>query len=248
MNRIKCLVSYDGTHFHGFQVQDQHRTVQGELQKAIRAICREDIIIHGSGRTDRKVHAKGQVFHFDTTRQMPEWQWQRAINHFLPEDIYVYSCQVVSEDFHARYSAIKKEYHYIMNTGIYDPLQTNYIYQYGKSVDLDAMIEASKLFIGTHNFASFCANDPYGNTTRTMYTFTIERKNTNIHFKLIGNGFRRYMVRHIVGGIIQVGAHRIDTKRLAHLLESEGKEKCLYKAKPQGLYLYKVYYGEEEED
>ena len=93
-----------------------------------------------------------------------------------------------------------------------------------------------------HNFASFCAIDPYGNTIRTLYHLDIIEKNGIVTFKLIGNGFRRYMVRHIVGGLIQVGAHRIDKAKLEELLESKGEKKCLFKAKPQGLYLHEVFY------
>ena len=100
MNRIKCIVSYDGSKFHGFQVQNQFRTVQGEIQKAIKNICKdENIVIHASGRTDAKVHGRRQVFHFDTLREMPEKQWKRAINHFLPNDIYIIDSFLVDANF-----------------------------------------------------------------------------------------------------------------------------------------------------
>ena len=243
MNRIKCIVSYDGSKFHGFQIQNKLRTVQGEIQKAIHNICEdEEIVIHASGRTDAKVHGRKQVFHFDTKRDMPEKQWKRAINHFLSNDIYILDSFLVDEDFHSRYSATKKEYHYLLSMNEYSPFETNYIYQYGKSLDIKAMKEAAKIFIGEHNFASFCAIDPYGNTIRTLYQLDIIEKNGIVTFKLIGNGFRRYMVRHIVGGLIQVGAHRIDKAKLEELLESKGEKKCLFKAKPQGLYLHEVFY------
>ena len=116
MVRVKCVVSYDGSKFHGFQVQNKLRTVQGEIQKALKNICKEEVIIHGSGRTDAKVHGVKQVFHFDTTRQIAEEQWKRAINHFLPNDIYIIDSKFVSDDFHSRYSAKKKEYHYLLST------------------------------------------------------------------------------------------------------------------------------------
>ena len=107
------------------------------------------------------------------------------------------------------------------------------------------MRDAAKIFIGEHNFASFCSYDQYGNTIRTLYTFDIEEEDGIITFQLIGNGFRRYMVRHLVGGIIQVGAHRIEKEKLLEMLESCGEKKCLFKAKPQGLYLQEVYYEED---
>ena len=243
MNRIKCIVSYDGTRFYGFQIQKKLRTVQGEIQKAIHNICKdEDIVIHASGRTDAKVHGRHQVFHFDTQRDMPEKQWKRAINHFLPNDIYIIDSFLVDDHFHSRYSATKKEYHYKLSMKEYSPFDTNYLYQYNRPLDIDAMKEATQIFIGEHDFASYCTYDQYGNTIRTLYQLTIEEDNGIITFKLVGNGFRRYMVRHIVGGLIQVGAKRISKDKLKELLDSCGQKKCLYKAKPQGLYLYEVYY------
>ena len=242
MVRVKCIVSYDGSKFYGFQIQNKLRTVQGEIQKALKKICEEEVTIHASGRTDAKVHGNKQVFHFDTSRQMPEKQWKRAINHFLPNDIYILDSLFVSEDFHSRYSATKKEYHYLLSTNEYSPFETNYIYQYGRPLDLELMKDAASIFIGEHDFASFCSYDQYGNTIRELYKILIEDNNGIITFTIVGNGFRRYMVRHIVGGLIQVGAKRITRKWLQELLDSKGKEKCLFKAKPQGLYLYEVFY------
>ena len=240
--RVKCIVSYDGTHFHGFQVQNNLRTVQGEIQKALKKINEKETIIHGSGRTDGKVHAVHQVFHFDTEKNLPETQWKRAINHFMPNDIYIVSAEYVSETFHSRYSATKKEYRYYLSQNEYDPFKTNYIYQYGRKLDLNRMIDASKIFLGEHDFASFCSVDQYGNTIREIYSIDITDDQGIVCFKLLGNGFRRYMVRHIVGGLIQVGANRILKEDLKELLDSCGEKKCLYKAKPQGLYLQDVYY------
>ncbi len=242
--RVKCIVSYDGSKFHGFQVQHNERTVQGEIQKALRKINEEDIIIHASGRTDAKVHAIHQVFHFDTRKELPPMQWKRAINHFMPNDIYILDACYVDENFHSRYSAKKKEYRYLLNTKEYNLFQTNYIYQYGRELNIELMKEAAQIFIGEHNFASFCSYDQYGNTIRTLYVLDIDEKDGIITFRLIGNGFRRYMVRHIVGGLIQVGARRISKEVLLEMLESCGSKKCLFKAKPQGLYLQEVYYEE----
>lgn len=243
MTRVKCIVSYDGSQFYGFQIQKKLRTVQGEIQKAIHNICKdEDIVIHASGRTDAKVHGRHQVFHFDTKRYMPEKQWKRAINHFLPNDIYIVDSFIVDEEFHSRYSATKKEYHYKLSMNEYSPFDTHYIYQYGKILDIELMKDAAKIFIGEHDFASYCTYDQYGNTIRTIYTINIIEENGIVTFQLLGNGFRRYMVRHIVGGLIQVGAKRITKERLQELLDSKGEKKCLFKAKPQGLYLYEVYY------
>ena len=173
MVRVKCIVSYDGSKFYGFQIQNKLRTVQGEIQKALKKICEEEVTIHASGRTDAKVHGNKQVFHFDTSRQMPEKQWKRAINHFLPNDIYILDSLFVSEDFHSRYSATKKEYHYLLSTNEYSPFETNYIYQYGRPLDLELMKDAASIFIGEHDFASFCSYDQYGNTIRELYKIIV---------------------------------------------------------------------------
>ena len=167
--RVKCIVSYDGSKFHGFQVQNKERTVQGEIQKALEKINEEEVIIHASGRTDAKVHGVHQVFHFDTKKQLPEEQWKRAINHFMPNDIYILDAKYVDEDFHSRYTAVKKEYRYLLSMNEYDPFQTNYIYQYGRELDIELMQDAAKIFLGEHNFASYCCYDQYGNTIRIEY-------------------------------------------------------------------------------
>ncbi|MBS5115883.1 MAG: tRNA pseudouridine(38-40) synthase TruA [Erysipelotrichaceae bacterium] len=242
MVRIKCKVSYDGSKFYGFQVQNKERTIQGEIQKALKNICQSEVIIHASGRTDAKVHAKAQIFHFDTTKQMPSNKWKMAMNHFLPNDIHILECEEVDENFHSRYSAVQKEYRYYLSTNEYSPFETNYIYQYNRPLNLQLMQEAAKLFIGKHDFASYCSYDQYGNTIRTIYKFEVNEKNGIVEFIVRGDGFRRYMVRHLVGALIQIGAHRFTINQAKDRLESCGKEHILFKAKPQGLYLYQVDY------
>lgn len=147
MNRIKCIVSYDGSKFHGFQVQNQFRTVQGEIQKAIKNICKdENIVIHASGRTDAKVHGRRQVFHFDTLREMPEKQWKMAINHFLSNDIYIIDSFLVDENFHSRYSAIKKEYHYMLSMNDYSPIRNKLYLSIWKRIRYRSNEECCKNF------------------------------------------------------------------------------------------------------
>lgn len=244
--RIKCIVAYDGTLFHGWQIQPNVRSVQEEIQKAISKITQEDVAIHSSGRTDAFVHARNQVFHFDTNKDLPEKQWKRAINHFLSDDVYIKDSFIVDDNFHSRYNAVMKEYHYLLSTNEYNPFDRHYIYQYPYgSLDLKAMQEAAEIFLGEHDFASFCVYNHLGTTIRTLYRFEITEDHGFFTFKLVGNGFRRYMVRHIVGGVIQVGAHRKTADFLKTLLDSAGQQKCLFKAEPQGLYLERVYYAED---
>ncbi len=240
--RIKCTVSYDGSKFKGWQIQNTHRTVQGEIHKALKNICQTEIIIHGSGRTDGKVHGRNQIFHFDTEKNLDCNRWKQAINHFLPNDIYIKKVELVDEEFHSRYSAKGKEYRYYVNVGEYDPFTTNYIFQLNRPLDVELMQEGANIFIGEHDFASYCSYDQLGTTVRKIYEFEVTKENEIVCFRVKGNGFRRYMVRHLVGGLIQLGQHRIGIDRLATMLESNGEIKCLFKAKPQGLYLQEVEY------
>lgn len=240
--RIKCTVSYDGSKFKGWQIQNNQRTIQGEIQAALKNICQEPIAIHGSGRTDGKVHGRNQVFHFDSAKDLSENRWHQAINHFLPNDVYVKQVELVSEEFHSRYSATSKEYRYYVNVADYDPFKTNYIYQLNKPLDLQLMQEGADVFVGEHDFASFCALDQLGTTTRAIYEFEITQSDGVVCFRVLGNGFRRYMVRHLVGALIQVGQKRMPIERVKQMLESKGEIRCLHKAKPQGLYLQEVHY------
>ncbi len=247
MVRVKCLVSYDGSGFYGFQIQPNHRTVQGVIQEALKKITQTEITIHASGRTDAGVHARGQVFHFDSPKELPEKQWIRAINHFMPSDIHIIDSWNVDDDFHSRYSASWKEYHYYLNMGEYDPIQCKYIAQLNRQLDVKKMREASKVLLGCHNFASFCAKDPYGNTFRTIYTIDIIEDGDILKFRFVGDGFRRYMVRYLVGSLIRVGNGRWTKEDIKKLVDSGGKIQCLHKAEAEGLYLYQVGYGELDE-
>ena len=246
MVRVKCSVSYDGSKFHGFQVQNKLRTVQGEIQKALKNICKEEIIIHGSGRTDAKVHGTKQVFHFDTTREMPEAQWKRAINHFLPNDIYILDSYFVDENFHSRYSAIKKEYHYLLSTNEYSPFETNYIFQYGRPLDLELMREAAKIFIGEHDFASFCGNPKMKKSTvREIYSIDVSLKGSFLNLTYHGSGFLQYMVRILSGTLLEVGQGKRTPESMYELLEERNRSLAGATAPAKGLCLLKVDYSKE---
>lgn len=247
MVRVKCLVTYDGSNYFGFQIQPKYRTIQGVIQDALKKITQEDIIIHASGRTDAGVHAIGQVFHFDTQKELPEKQWIRAINHFMPKDIRIKDSWVVDDEFHSRYSASWKEYRYYLNMGEYDPITVDYIAQVNRPLNVDSMLAATEVLLGCHNFASFCAQDPYGNTFRTIYKIEITQTNNILCFRFVGDGFRRYMVRYLVGSLIRVGNGKWTKEYIKELVDSQGKMKCLHKAPAEGLYLYKVGYGELDE-
>ena len=183
---------------------------------------------------------------FDINKEIPEKQWIRALNNFLPDDIYIKDSFIVDESFHARYSAKKKEYRYLVSTKPYNPIERLYVYQHNRSLDIEAMRECAKIFLGEHDFASFCVFNGLGDTIRVIETIDIQEKDGIVTMRFIGNGFRRYMVRLITGALIQVGSHWRTKEFVEDLLNSKGKKKCLFKAKPEGLYLQEVYYEEND--
>lgn len=240
--RYKCIVSYDGTNFHGFQVQDNLRTVQEEIEKVLKVITKTDTRIYPAGRTDTGVHGIGQVFHFDTEIVMKEWNMKNAINSRLPRDIYIKEVEYASEDFHSRFTKHTKEYHYIIDLNEYDPLLGNYRYFYRHKLDIDKMIEASKVFVGEHDFASFTKNHKMENTVRTIYSIDYEFKDKVLTLKFKGNGFLHNMIRIIVAMLIEVGNNRMEIDRLKEIMELKNRKLAPKTAPANGLYLYEIVY------
>lgn len=241
--RYKCICSYDGTNFHGFQTQTNLRTVQEEIENVLKIICKKNVIIYPSGRTDAGVHAYGQVFHFDTEIDMGEWNMKNAINSRLPRDIYVKEVEKVGDDFHARFSAKSKEYHYKIALDEFDPLKKNYLYYPSyKKFDIDKMIESSKIFIGEHDFKSFTKNHKIDNTIRTIYSIDFEIVNNELIIKFIGNGFLHNMVRILVAMIFMVGIGKLSKNDLETILAQKNRVFAPKTAPANGLYLYKVNY------
>ena len=155
--RYKVEISYDGTLFYGLEKQIEKRTIEGEIEKSFYQLLKHNVKIVSSGRTDRFVHAYGQVFHVDLEENIPPSGLKRGLNSVLPDDIYVLSCEIVDDNFHARFSVKNKEYHYLINTGDYDPLKRNYMI-FQKNLDIPLMKQALKLFEGTHDFKAYASN------------------------------------------------------------------------------------------
>lgn len=241
--RYKCTVSYDGTNFHGFQVQTNLRTVQEEIENVLRIICKTKTTCYASGRTDTGVHAIGQVFHFDTDIVMNERNMKNAINTRLPKDIYITQVEKVDENFHSRFSSHKKEYHYKIALKEYDPLKKNYLYYPSyKNFDIDKMEEAKEVLIGTLDFKSFTKNHNLENTVRTIYSIEFEKTEEVLTIKFIGNGFLHNMVRIMVAMLFMVGIGKISKQELKTILEQKNRKFAPKIAPANGLYLYKVYY------
>lgn len=240
--RYKCTVMYDGTNFHGFQVQDDLRTVQLEIENVLKIITKQETRIHPAGRTDTKVHALNQVFHFDSDIIMKEWQMKNAINSRLSSDVYIKKVEIVDDTFHSRFNAHEKEYHYIIDLNEYNPLLSNYRYYYKHKLDVDKMIDASSVFVGEHDFKAFTKNHKIENTVRTIYSIDFDVCDKVITIKFKGNGFLHNMVRIIVAMLIEVGNNRKTKEDLVNILESKDRKYAPKTAPANGLYLYDIKY------
>ena len=241
--RYKCIVSYDGYNYMGFQVQDNEKTIELCIEEALKKMLGEDIKIYPSGRTDRYVHAIGQVFHFDLEKDLPDNGIKRGINAFLPEDIQIMDVEHVDDDFHARFSAKSKEYRYYINTGEYNPLTVRYM-PHITNLDVSKMEEAIKLFIGTHNFKGFASAqiDERKDTNKTIFEAYINKYDDKLEFVFIGTGFLKYQVRRMMGILIDIGRGFSDKSLILEVLE-KCDPKISHKVAPGcGLYLYKVNY------
>lgn len=245
--RYLITVSYDGTNFKGYQKQPRERTVQGEIEKALKEISGgEKVEVHASGRTDAGVHAMAQRIHFDMQKVISLDKLCKGLNSLLPDDIFVRNCAEVPDNFHARFSAIGKEYIYKLNMGEYNPLERNYVYQYNNKLDVVEMERAMKYLEGEHNFKSFSKTDEEKDDyVRTISQTNLIRdpKNLNkITFVFVGTGFLRYMVRNMVGTLIAVGEGKIRSEEIIEILKKEDRTAAGKTANPEGLYLKNVFY------
>ena len=246
--RLKATVSYDGSGYAGWQRQDNALGIESIIMDVMERIHHHPVEITGSGRTDAGVHAIAQVFHFDSELKMSKEQWRRAMNALLPADIRMQYVEKVREDFHARFDAISKRYDYYLSYDIDNPFLQRYRAFYRGRLNIERMKECAALFVGTHDFTSFTSSriDPRKSRVRTITMCAIEETADGLHFRLEGNSFLRYMVRMIVGTLIEAGRDRLSVQEVKAMLEAKDKEACRYKAPGSGLYLVEVRYPEEE--
>ena len=241
--RYLLTFSYDGTLFYGYQKQKNKRSVQEEIEKVLSKINNSKTIISASGRTDAGVHAINQKAHFDSSKTFDLDRLKHSMNKMLPGDIFIKKIESVSDTFHARFDAVKKEYEYMINVGEYNPLDRNYIYQYNWNLDVDKMRDAIKYFIGTHNFKSVTKTiTEEKDYVRTIYDASVEFDNNIITINFVGNGFMRYMVRNMVGLLIAVGESKIEASDIPLILDKENRIFAKKTAPSEGLYLKNVYY------
>lgn len=240
---MKYLISikYDGSKFFGFQRLKNKETVQGKIEEALSVIAKEKIEIKGAGRTDRGVHANDQKATFNLNINIEEDHLKEAINSLVKPYIYITKLNRVKKSFHPRFQTIKKEYVYKINLGEYNPLYTDYMFEPNYKLDVFQMQESSKIFLGVHDFKNFVSG------TRENYNciiydihFMIENNILEIHF--IGKSFYRYMVRNLVGALLDIGRGKIEVEEVKEALNNPNKPKQFSTALPQGLYLNKIEY------
>ncbi len=233
--------SYDGSNYYGFQKQVKKNTIQKKIEEALLRITEQEIKITASGRTDTGVHAINQYAHFELDINIKPERLKKALNDILPKDIYIKKIET-KKNFHARFDVKKKEYQYVINTGKYNVFENKYVYQLNRKLDIEKMRNASEFLVGEHNFKAFCKSNNKDDDVRTIFLIKIKEKNNKIFINILGSGFLRYMVRNIVGTLIEVGLGKLDEAEVEKILNSENRQKAGLKAPATGLYLKNVYY------
>lgn len=239
--------SYDGTNFNGYQKQPRKRTVQKEIEDVLKQINDgKSVNIYSSGRTDAGVHALNQKAHFELSIKISPDRLLRGMNSLLPDDIYVKNIDLVDDDFHARFDAIGKEYIYIINMGEYNPIERNYVLQFCKKLDVVSMERGLKYLEGTHNFKSFTKTDEeITDYVRTISQASLVRDSKDINkiiITFVGTGFLRYMVRNMVGLLIEIGEGKRNPEDIIDIFKYENRRCAGKTASPCGLYLRNVFY------
>jgi tRNA pseudouridine38-40 synthase len=244
MRNLKLTLAYDGTEFHGWQIQPELRTIQGELREALKKLFNHDVAVTGSGRTDAGVHAHGQVANVETIRRMDTDAVLRGANALLPEEIRVLSVEEVAPGFHARRSAKAKTYEYhIWRHPIVSPFHRRYVYPFRYPLDEDLLDRGSACFLGPHDFTSFCATaTEVEDRVRTIFEASWERSETTWVFRIRGNGFLQYMVRTIAGTLLEIGQRRLAPEKLPEIFEGRDRRLAGPSLPPRGLHLISVEY------
>ena len=245
--RYLITFSYDGSKFKGYQKQPRLKTVQGEIEKALKKInSNKDVSISASGRTDALVHAYNQKAHFDLNVNIPLDKLKRSLNGLIGDYIYIKKIEKVSDDFHARFNVRAKEYIYVINMGEYNPIEKDYVYQYNKKLDLVEIERAMKYLEGTHDFKSFSkANEEKDDFVRTIVQTNLIRnlKDVNkVTLSFVGTGFLRYQVRNMVGLLIEIGEGKKTSEDVIDILKACDRRKAGITAPAEGLYLKDVFY------
>jgi len=245
MPNFKITIEYDGSAYHGWQRQTMDRTIQGEIETTLMTMAGNRVALTGSGRTDAGVHAYNQVANFQCETQLTPGVFQKGLNSLLPEDIVITSCEVVPEEFHAQYDAKSKTYHYrILNRPIPVAISRQYAWHIRKELDLDAMRSALRFIVGTHDFKAFeGSGSPRADTIRCIINADLFKTDDGyVVLKLEGDGFLRFMVRNIVGTLVDVGLGKITPDDFKQILVSKDRNLAGITAPAHGLFLMTVRY------
>ena len=247
--KIKLLIEYEGSAYHGWQLQRNGLSVQEVLEKCIKKTVKKNIRLHSSGRTDAGVHAEGMVAHFTTSSKMTEDEFLKAFNSELPYDIVIKEVSFVPLDFDARRSAGKKTYRYtILNRRYPSALLYRRCLFISCPLNISAMRRAKKYLVGKHDFTSFrAANCGSKSPVKEIYRIDLLKKGNFIYLVFEGGGFLKHMVRNIVGTLVQVGKNKIKASDVKRILESKDRNRAGPTAQPQGLCLVNVDYPESRQ-
>lgn len=243
--RVVLGISYRGEAYCGFQIQDDYPTVQGELEKAIEVIANHPVKTTCAGRTDKGVHAFLQVIHFDTEANRDEAHWVRGVNAHLPSDIRVRWAQVVTDDFHARFSAYSRSYVYVLNTSEEDLFIEPYAWSV-RQIDLDAMRKAGEYILGEHDFHAFqskyCQAE---HAIRRVTELRFETRGHYIYCHITANAFVHHMVRKLIATLVAIGQGKLQPKVMAELLAKPCRASVPGQAPAKGLFLKAIGYDEK---
>lgn len=242
---IRLVLAFDGTAYHGWQIQADRPTIQGIIRNAIAKISGEDVKLTGSGRTDAGTHARRLVANFHTRSRMDPPSWVRALNSKLPRDIRILSAARVPPDFHARRSACSKTYRYQIYRGrVLPPHLSREHYHYPYPIDVPLMQKAAGRFIGEHDFASFTPQKIAGTkaTIRRILRCELKEKGRRVLFSVEGNGFLQYMVRNMIGTLLELGRGQLSLREFEDLFKKRDRTLAGFTAPAHGLILLRVRY------
>ena len=251
MRHFKATLAYDGTDFHGWQIQPNRSTVQGVLKDALAEIEGFPVDVQGAGRTDAGVHALGQVASFALANPIPTGNLLSAMNRLLPEAVRVVSLEQASREFHARHSASGKLYEYrVWRDAICPPFVARYVYHHPYPLDEAAMCKAAERFVGRRDFRSLAASggDEVASPVRTIFSSVLSRDGERLIYHVRGDGFLYHMVRNIVGTLLDVGRCRLKADDVSAILENKRRSAAGATAPAKGLCLIRVEYPESTEN
>ncbi len=248
MRNLKVMIAYRGTKYHGFQRQSNAVTVQETLEKHLSKVLNEPISITGCSRTDMGVHANQFCFNVKTNSVIPCRNFVRGVNGELPDDISILSCEEASPEFHARFDCKGKEYIYKIHCSeSKNPFASDLMLHYRRPFNEDAVREAAKHFVGTHDFSSFCADCTNVSTTvRTIYSFDIKKYEDAVIMLVKGDGFLYNMIRIMVGTLLDVNENRFSADDIPDIVRARDRLKAGRTAMAHGLYLNRVFYRKDE--